>query len=409
MKGKTFIQVCEEEPKSEDVVNSEDCQNEILDDSLSILEMPTEAGFVEDMEVTDTDTGAKAVVYHTNGDLQSIGSHIIINAVCSLLNRPKNPSHLSKKDWRFLQSFVANCPDESVPLTVPQAALLPSIFYVMLNNTIGRAIPAPLHSPYMAKRFNFANIVSHIRSRLNNICLPTSGDPRLLQFYFDCYFNFQSLHRDSRIVLNRGLQEFTKSDSESSVRAKFRINELDSRKIVNEIAAAIQLEEPTFFLTFTLNMSRMFGVAPLFRLNEKKNSERLSNEQRHILKESFMPLYKRLWERAASFFIQYLEQSFEKPLGTVTNIFPRFEFQTSKGNAPHLHVIVWTAETKNDLFILNNVSGSFRQPLHQLNLELLDSTNGNVMSQADVDDLLNLAHSLLSHNCEKASYKCHKI
>ena len=39
--------------------------------------MPTEAGFVEDMEVTDTDTGAKAVEYHTNGDLQSISSHII--------------------------------------------------------------------------------------------------------------------------------------------------------------------------------------------------------------------------------------------------------------------------------------------------------------------------------------------
>ena len=121
-----------------------------------------------------------------------------------------------------------------------------------------------------------------------------------------------------------------------------------------------------------------------------------------------MPLYMRLWERAASFFIQYLEQSFEKPLGTVTNIFPRFEFQTSKGNAPHLHVIVWTAETKNDPFILNKASGSFRQLLHQLNLELLDSTNGNVMSQADVDDLSNLAHSLLSHNCEKASYRCHK-
>ena len=189
-----------------------------------------------------------------------------------MLNRPKNPSHFRKKDWRFLQSFVANCPDESVPLTFPEAALLPSIYYVMLNNTIGGAIPATLYSFFMAKRFNFANIVSHIRSRLKNICLPTSGDPRLLQFYFDCYFNFQSLHRDSRIVLNRGLQEFTKSDSESSVRAKFRKNELDSRKIVKELAAAIRLEEPTFFLTFTLNMSRMFGVAPLFRLIENKTA-----------------------------------------------------------------------------------------------------------------------------------------
>ena len=51
-----------------------------------------------------------------------------------------------------------------------------------------------------------------------------------------------------------------------------------------------------------------------------------------------MSSYMRLWERAATFLIKYLEKS-EKPLGTITNIFPRLEFQTSssKFNAPHLH------------------------------------------------------------------------
>ena len=393
----------------ESVVNLESCSEDMVlpCDPLTLIEMPSEAGLVDDVEATDTDTAATAVEYHSNDDLQSIGSHFIINGVCSLLNRPKNPSHFRKKDWRFLQSFVANCPDESVPLTFPEAALLPSIYYVMLKNTIGGAIPSPIYSPAVAKRFNFANIVSHIRSRLKNISLLTSGDPRLLQFYFDCYFNFQSLRRDSRLVLNRGLQEFTKVHSETNNRAKFRMNEVDSRKIVNELAAAIRLEEPTFFLTFTLNMSRMFGVAPLFQLIEK-NCKGLSTEQQHILKESFMPLYMRLWERAVVFFIEYLEKSTEKPLGTVTNIFPRFEFQTSKGNAPHLHVIVWTAESKNDPVILNKVLGSFRQLLHQLNVELFDSSNKNVTSKEDVDGLLTLAKSLLSHNCEKASYRCHK-
>ena len=51
---------------------------------------------------------------------------------------------------------------------------------------------------------------------------------------------------DSRFVLNRGLQELSNIDTEKGG-AQIRMNEEDSRKIVNELAAAIRSEEPTFF------------------------------------------------------------------------------------------------------------------------------------------------------------------
>ena len=375
-------------------------------ENIALLEMPTDAGFVDDVQLQQTDAGAESVHFHSNDDLHAVGSHVILNAVCALLNRPRNPTNFRKKEWRFLQSFVAKCPGESVPLTFPEAALLPSIYYIMAEQSICGAVPAPLFSPSLSKKFNFADIISHIKNRLKDFSLLTSTDPRVIQIYFDCFLNFQAQYCDTRFVLNRGLQEFRSQESEKS-EARVRMNEEDSRKVVNELVAAIRSEEPTFFLTFTLNQSRMFGVAPLYRLVEK-NVRNLSASKRKNIIEGFMPLYMRLWERAATFFIKYLEKSTEKPLGTIKNIFPRFEFQTSKGNAPHLHVIIWTTESKNDPVIQKKIVGSFRQLLHELQMEMLDPSNNIVQNEKDADELVELARATLSHTCERAGFRCHK-
>ena len=95
----------------------------------------------------------------------------------------------------------------------------------------------------------------------------------------------------------------------------------------------------------------------------------------------------RLWEQAATFIIRYIKKSKDKPLGTITDIFPRFEFHTSERNAPHLHVIIWSSE-KTDPIIKQKIVGSFRQLLHELKMELQDTTNPQVSSEGDVKDLL---------------------
>ena len=112
--------------ETEEVDSGEDeCEVEA---STSEIDAPTDAGVVEAVEVSETDAGAEAVQMHSARDLKTVGSHVILNAVCSLLNRPRNPTYFRKKEWRFLQSFIAKCPGESVPLTFPEAMLLPSIY-----------------------------------------------------------------------------------------------------------------------------------------------------------------------------------------------------------------------------------------------------------------------------------------
>ena len=44
--------------------------------------------------------------------------------------------------------------------------------------------------------------------------------------------------------------------------------------------------------------------------------------------------------------MQYIENSPEKPSGTVTKIWYRYEFQSTKGNLPHIHAVIWTKKTK---------------------------------------------------------------
>ena len=54
------------------------------------------------------------------------------------------------------------------------------------------------------------------------------------------------------------------------------------------------------------------------------------------------------------------------------------------------------------------VLGSMRQLLHELKIELSGPSNSQVSSMIDVNNLLSLDSSVLSHTCEKASFRCHK-
>ena len=128
----------------------------------NLVDVPVDSGIVENFEIQETNAGAEAVQYNSNDDLKTIGSHVILNAVCSLLNRPSNPTHFKKKkEWRFLQSFISKCPGESVPLTFPEAVLFPSLYYQTGEGSFCGAVSSFLFAPFNCNVFNnFADILS---------------------------------------------------------------------------------------------------------------------------------------------------------------------------------------------------------------------------------------------------------
>ena len=374
----------------------------------TFFEGPTDGGiFSDETLVQATDSGVDPITFRKCEDATAINSNVILNGYCNLLNRPRNPMRFPKKVWRFLQNFVSNCPSDTIPLIYPEAMLFPAVFYFDENNSIFGALPHTLIAPkQLTNRFKFADIEQHIRNRLLNGSLLTACDPKVIAFYFDIFLNLRCNSRDVRFVLSRGLPDINDENTCRIHEPRLKMEEQDSRRLVNELAAAFRDREADFLLTITMNEEFMFGVSPLHNLI-LRNTKTLTSSEKKSVRESFMILFMLMWERACTYFIQYLLKSPEKPLGTILRIFPRFEFQTTRGNAPHMHIVIWISESKHNPIIRKFVVGSFRELYGELR-KLFQSGCLLVSSEEKIDELMQLARAVLTHSCEKSGFRCHK-
>ena len=57
-----------------------------------------------------------------------------------------------------------------------------------------------------------------------------------------------------------------------------------------------------------------------------------------------MGMFVRLRERTSAVMMDYIDKSYEKHLGEVLGNWWRYEFQTTQGNFPHIHRLLWIEE-----------------------------------------------------------------
>ena len=101
---------------------------------------------------------------------------------------------------------------------------------------------------------------------------------------------------------------------------------IDSRKTVAELSSMIREEEPTYIYTHTCNQKIHFRVAPIrgwidARCDEITYDGRISpslkeSKIRHI-HECGTSILTRSWLRAGKYYVDYIVNSGDKPLGTV--------------------------------------------------------------------------------------------
>ena len=88
-----------------------------------------------------------------------------------------------------------------------------------------------------------------------------SVDPRYLFYAFNCIANVNLRGQDTRIVLSHGFMKEDRSQSLSPNRSsKYNTDAIDSRPVVNRLAAALEEELATYFFTQTCNQRDFFGV-----------------------------------------------------------------------------------------------------------------------------------------------------
>ena len=134
---------------------------------------------------------------------------------------------------------------------------------------------------------------------------------------------------------------------------------IDNRQNVHNLCAAECVKGTTLFLTATCNQSKHFGI---WFIKDWIDSGRALESYKKYLQEEFPALRAlsdraclevqlslheaahnlivRHWLEVKRFILEYLLHSPKWPLGKVTRLFSRDEYQGELGNLPHMHMLV---------------------------------------------------------------------
>ena len=343
---------------------------------------------------------------HTN----RVPTKVLLNNYLNVLQRTKVPLWTTNAHKNFLQSIVSRIPNTSVPLLYPEALLFPSIFWKQQEDgSFPGALPSCLlQSDELNTKLGFATVSKHLWNRLTNGSLLTSTSTGYASFAFDIKMN-QELNRSHSnfIVFKRGFEDYLGADEALKLpNCAIKWDGLDSSKRVQEVAAACAEESPHYFFTLTCSMAGQFGVRPLF----EAINELYANENRDVYEavvQSFMGMFVRMWERMSSVVMGYIEKSSERPLGEVLRIWWRYEFQTSQGNLPHIHCLLWVNELKSSECFQNRVVLKKCQLLFSLEDTFL-KTIGLVKDTDHAFSLYKDAVKIHYHSCAATNFRCHK-
>jgi hypothetical protein len=111
--------------------------------------------------------------------------------------------------------------------------------YVLVKDTVPLVYPEGM-IPSSLLRHGFASVTDHLRSRLNNLSLRTSTDPRYIFHAFDCFANVSLHGEESCVVLSCGFVESQGGGGVWPNRSKyFNTDSINSHLVINQLSAAI--------------------------------------------------------------------------------------------------------------------------------------------------------------------------
>ena len=356
----------------------------------------------------DTDAGEEYLpVESTNkSDMDFLPVQLLFNVFLAVLNRCKRPITGNLRFKRFMQSFVARNSKTSISLMQPEALLFPSIFFKQLHDgSTPGALPYFMYgSDSKCAAYGFAGLLEHYRTRLTDLTLLTSSNHFYIQFATDCLMNLQLNNKHSKTFFQRGLQSLKLYNEEVKLFSKSVLSITnDTDKCVRQLASAIAAMPVTFFLTLTCNQRQHPSTKQLWTAINRYY-EGCSEEIKRSAFSSYMTTMVRCWSRSIKYLFNLILNSAEKILGNVLKIWGRAEFQTTAGNLPHYHVLLWVEPGTYD--VDNLIQCSEKSILHSLN-EICHSTL-NIIKPENVFDIFQNLIRIHTHDCEKSGFRCQK-
>ena len=359
-------------------------------------------------ETLDTDAGQEFLPVETKerSDLEFLPIQLLFNVYLSVLNRPKSPVKGNLRFRRFMQSFVARNAKTSISLLQPESLLFPSIFYKQSNDgSTPGALPFFLYgSDSKCASYGFAGLLEHFRTRITDVSLLTTANHQYIQFAVDCLMNLQLKSMHSKVFFQRGLQSLKLYNEESRLFSK-SVTAItnDTEKCVRQLSSAIASMPVTLFLTITCNQRQHPATRQLWEAIGEFYSE-CSDEIKRAAFCTYMTTMVRCWSRSVKYLFDLFLNSPELIVGKVVKIWGRAEFQTTAGNLPHYHILLWVEPGSYNIDEL--IQCSEKSILQSLN-DICHSTL-NLIRPDQVFTVFQNMTRIHTHSCEKSGYRCQK-
>jgi predicted GIY-YIG superfamily endonuclease len=364
-------------------------------------------------------TNAGRTAYDVVSGSGIVPGHVILNNCGSCLIRRNYQLKGTRYQQAFLQQIVSTTKGHAVPLVFPEAMVLPSIFWrdTTDGSLVGALPAAVMASKNECRVFGIASMEEHIKSRLTNPSLRCSTDPRYIFYAYDCVANINLRGEDARIILSRGFAEKQGRGGLQANRSHdFNTDSVDSRPVVNRLAAAMGEKNFTYFFTQTVNQSGFFGMKPMkdwidseeFKMLLFEGRQNLTFEEKEELlragKESSCIPFVRQWMEVSEIFMTYIAKSDELPLGKVENIWWRHEYQSAKANLSHIHALIRLADSEGEAVILDRIRGMIGDLIRPEEAEQLIA-EGVLKDMNDYLETREMARRVLKHSCSERCLK----
>ena len=393
----------EDESQSQEIIKDDEVSCFYNDE---VYDGPSSSNDIDEIFMCDTDAGLKLteIEYKPKTDLNSAPIQVLFNSFMSLLHRPITCMSSNLLQKRYFQSFVAKHERASLSLLQLEGLLFPSIFYKQLTDgsSLG-ALPFFLYcSNKECQQYGFAGLLQHFQTRITDISLQTSSNIKYIQYMTDCLINLNLSGKHSKEYFQRGLQSLTINNKKPRLFNEISFSLNDNDKCVKQLAASLRRSCVNFFLTLTCNQKNHPGVAPIMKaVNDFYFSA--SEEIKKEVKTTYMSMVVRCWSRSIKYLINLILHSSENLIGKVEKIWGRAEFQTTVGNLPHYHVLLWVNPNSYD----ENIIQCSEQTIFQ-EFQNICNSSMELIHENEKIPMYEECLKIHTHDCEKSGYRCHK-
>lgn len=419
----SFVDNWENISENEFFLTDEDKNDAFVTETHEVNDFDTDDDDLSDIQMTapTTDAGRQPIYTEvTNEPYRSTSAcnHVILNNFGSCLIRRNRDMSGTKTQKSFLQSIVAKTPGSSVPLIYPEGMLFSDQFYCDEEDgsTVGAIPVCMMHDSQVLKRHGFASLEDHFRTRMSNVGLLSSANPKYHFWAFDNLVNLGLRGCDSRVILRRGFAEQQAGRGGVKIRGNklpiFDTEQIDCRPIVNMLGATINERSSTYFATFTCSMRTHFGLKILWDwitgdtllqfICDPRDSLSEKKAMRRSILESAGTLLSRTWMEISHIWLTYIIKSPEAPLGEIDLYFNRCELQgpDAEGNLPHWHLILWTKDNLSEkeglAKALDRIRGNIEDMLRPKERDALIS-QGVFKCRDEIIRFLDMMRTFLKH------------